>query len=59
MERTGSTNILELKLKMAEHVWVQNNNRKTSVADILAENKVGIQPRSDLAKILKNIFLAK
>lgn len=59
MERTASTGIVELKLKIAEHIWVQNHNRKTSVADILAENKVSVQPRPDLTKILKTIFLAK
>jgi len=59
VERTGNNNVVELKLKMAEHIWVQNYNRKTSVADILAENKVSIHQKPDLAKMLKSIFLAK
>ena len=50
--------LVDLKLKVAEHIWVQNYQRKTSVQEILAENKVGIQQRSDLVKVLKGIFSA-
>ncbi len=55
-ERLGSMALVDLKLKVAEHIWVQNYQRKTSVQEILAENKIGFQQRSDLVKVLKGIF---
>jgi hypothetical protein len=56
MDKTTSTTIIDLKLKVAEHILAQADNRKTSVQDILAENKVGIQQKSDLVRMLKGIF---
>ena len=55
-ERMATMALADMKLKVAEHIWVQNYQRKTSVPEILAENKVGIQQRSDLVKVLKGIF---
>ena len=57
MDKTTSTTIIDLKLKVAEHILAQADNRKTSAQDILAENKVGIQQKSDLMRMLKGIFL--
>ena len=56
VDKAVSMALDDLKLRAAEHIWIQNNQRKTSLQEILAENKIGVQQRSELVKVLKGIF---
>ena len=54
-----STNIADLKLRVAEYIVTQNDFYRTAdVQTILAETKVGAWRQADLLKKLKMIFLA-
>jgi len=46
----------DLKLRAAEHIWIQNNQRKTSLQEILAENKIGVQQGRSWSKCSKVSF---